>query len=199
MRLRSILQRGLAATAKLWPPVQLGYRWIHHAATILKNQPSHDAQQVRRRLRGLLGAIGRHRPDTGKLALAMTHFLKVSRSYWPGLFWCYEVPDLPRTNNDLEHLFGSNRYHERRATGRRNASPAMVLRGPVRLIAATATRITPRPAEDLAPANVDHWRTLRAQLEDRRHARVLRSRFRRNPAIYLQQLEQQLLQPTLPS
>ena len=23
--------------------------------------------------------------------------------------------DLPRTNNDLEHLFGSHRYHERRA------------------------------------------------------------------------------------
>src|SRR5262249_52409471 len=34
---------------------------------------------------------------------------RVSRSYWPGLFACYEVADLPRTNNDLEHFFGSHR------------------------------------------------------------------------------------------
>ncbi len=197
--MQSILRRGLTATAKLWPPVRRGYRWVHQAATILKNQPAHNARQVRRRLRGLLGAIARHRPRTGKLAPAMRHWLKVSRSYWPGLFWCYDVPDLPRTNNDLEHLFGSNRYHERRATGRRNASPAMVLRGPVRLLAATTTRIAPVAASDLAPANLDHWRTLRARLDDRRHARVLRSRFRRNPTAYLQQLEQELLKPTLPS
>jgi len=198
--LQSILRRGLATTAKLWPPVRRGYRWVHRAATILKNHPANDGQQVRRRLHGLPNAIARHRPQTGKLALAMAHVLKVSKSYRPGLFWCYDVPDLPRTNNDLEHLFGSNRYHERRATGRRNASPAMVLRGPVRLIAATTTRLTPpAAAADLAPADIDRWRTLRAQLEDRRHARVLRSRFRRDPTAYLRQLEEALLKPTLPS
>jgi len=34
---------------------------------------------------------------------------------------CYETADLPRTNNDLEHAFGSRRDHERRARGRRRA------------------------------------------------------------------------------
>jgi len=28
------------------------------------------------------------------------HLDTVSRSYWPGLFHCYVVPGLPRTNND---------------------------------------------------------------------------------------------------
>ena len=42
----------------------------------------------------------------------MKQFVKVTRSYWPGLFACYESSDLPRTNNDLEHTFGSHRYHE---------------------------------------------------------------------------------------
>src|SRR3712207_9435478 len=65
----------------------------------------------------------------------------------PGLFHCYAVPDLPRTNNGLEQLFGSQRYHERRATGRKAASPAAVLRGEVRLIAATATRLCPPRAD----------------------------------------------------
>ena len=57
-------------------------------------------------------------------------FLKVTKSYWKGLFRCYRFPrTLPRTNNDLEHHFGIARYDERRASGRRNASPAMVVRG----------------------------------------------------------------------
>ena len=142
------MHEALAATAHLWPPVRRGYRWFHRAAAILKDETGLAAKQVRRRLDGLLGAVRRHRPDDGgKLAAATAHFLKVTASYRPGLFHCYDVPGLPRTNNDLEHLFGSNRYHERRATGRRAASPAMVLRGPVRLVAATATRagVPPRP------------------------------------------------------
>ena len=77
-----------------------------------------------------------------------TNFAKVTRSYRPGLFHCCNVPGLPRTNNGLEQLFGSQRYHERRATGRKAASPAAVLRGEVRLIAATATRIRPPSGRD---------------------------------------------------
>jgi hypothetical protein len=57
---------------------------------------------------------------------SLKHFVKVTQSYWPGLFKCYESADLPRTNNDLEHAFGSHRYHERRASGRRRASPGLV-------------------------------------------------------------------------
>jgi hypothetical protein len=199
MRLESILQDALATTAKLFPAVRRGYRFVHQAAAILKNEAQHNSQQVRRRLCGLLGAVARHRPRTGKLAAAMAHFLKVSGSYWDGLFCCYDVADLPRTNNDLEHLFGSNRYHERRATGRRNASPAMVLRGPVRLIAATNTRLSPAAASDLAPNDINRWRMLRAELEERRRSRVLRSRFRRDLTGYLRRLEDQLLKLTLPA
>src|SRR3954451_15697204 len=74
---------------------------------------------------------------------------KVTRSYRPGLFHGYAVPDLPRTNNDLEHEFGSQRYHERRATGRKTASPAAVLRGEARLVAAIATRQRAPSGSDL--------------------------------------------------
>lgn len=36
----------------------------------------------------------------------------MSASYWPGIFHCYTVPDLPRTYNELEHFFGAARYHD---------------------------------------------------------------------------------------
>ena len=54
---------------------------------------------------------------------------KVTARWWPGLFERYSSADIPRTNNDLEHLFGSHRYHERRASGRKEASPGLVVMG----------------------------------------------------------------------
>ena len=143
--------------------------------------------------------MARHRASAGLLATTVDHFLKVARSYRPGLFHCYAVPDLPRTNNGLEQLFGSQRYHERRATGRRAASPAAVLRGGVRLIAATATRLRPPAVADLGRVSRDRWRELRQRLEQRRQARTLRTRFRRDPGAYLAALEQRACQPPLPT
>jgi hypothetical protein len=97
-------------------------------------------------------------------------------------------------------LFGSQRYHERRATGRsRAASPAAVLRGEVRLVAATATRLHPPTVAALGRVSRDRWSDLRGRLDQRRHARTLRARFRRDPATYLAALEQQACQPALPS
>jgi hypothetical protein len=172
---------------------------VHRAAHTLDNAAGEAADLVRRRFDGLVGAMARHRAGAGHLAEAVDHFRKVARSYRPGLFHCYAVPGLPRTNNGLEQLFGSQRYHERRATGRRGASPAAVLRGEVRLIAATATRLHPPTSRDLARVSRDRWRDLRQRLDQRRRARTLRTRFRRDPAAYLAALEQQVCQPALPT
>ena len=140
----------------------------------------------------------RRRAAAGPLAAAVDHFVKVTRSYWPGLFHCYTAADLPRTNNALEQLFGSHRYHERRATGRKGASPALVLRGSARLVAGLATRGREVTAADLAGADRSAWRGLRAALEERRLRRVDRHRFRRDPDAYLRRLEADLIQPGLP-
>jgi hypothetical protein len=193
-----LLRRGLDATASLWPDVRVAYGWVHRAAHILNNDAQSTDAAVKRRLQGLLGAMGQHQAKAGALAPAVGHFLKVSRSYWPGLFHCYSVPDLPRTNNELEQFFGAYRYHERRATGRKGASPAVVLRGSVRLVACAATRLRPFTGAELAPDTVSAWQELRQALETRRHQRTQRRRFRRDPATYLAQLEADVLQLILP-
>ena len=133
------------------------------------------------------------------LLAVVDHFCQVARSYRPGLFHCHAVADLPGTNNGLEQLFGSQRHHERRATGRRAASPAAVLRGEVRLIAATATRLHPPTPLDLGRDSRERRKDLRERLDQRRHARTLRTRFRRNPEAYLAALEQQACQQALPA
>ena len=198
-RLRRLIADALDRTRDLWPDIRRAYGWVHGAARILNNAAGLDAAAVARRFAGLVAAIGRHRAKAGTLAGAVDHFLKVTRSYRPGLFHGYAVAGLPRTNNGLERLFGSYRRHERRATGRKANSSATVPRGPVRLLAGLATRLRRRDAGDLAGADRQRWREVRASLERRRHARVLRARFRRDPAAYLSRLEQLLRQPALPA
>jgi hypothetical protein len=91
------------------------------------------------------------------------------------------------------------RYSERRASGRKGASPAMVVRGSVRVVAAIATPPEGFAAPEIRPADVEEWRTLRASLEKRRESRRAQLRFRRDPEAYLGRLEEQLLKQALPS
>jgi hypothetical protein len=200
VKLKGLIDRGLGATAALWPAIALAFAWVHKAASILGAEQDVEGPTVRRRLGGLLGAMAFHQDKAGRLASAVGHFLKVSKSYWGGLFACYDDADVPRTNNALEQLFGSQRYHERRASGRKSGSPSLVLRGPARLIAAVATRQRGAfTAEDLAGADRAEWAKLRQELEVRRQRRTQRRRFRRDPEGYLRDLEARLIQSGLPA
>jgi hypothetical protein len=113
------------------------------------------------------------------------------------LFACYGSADIPRTNNDLEHLFGSHRYHERRASGRKQASPGLVVSGPVRVLSGLATRLRPDEGLRLGPGYVEVWRQWRSRLEQRREVRRRQYRFRHDPEAYLKNLEGLALQLSL--
>jgi hypothetical protein len=196
--LKATVHGALATAGAAFAPLYLAFGWVHQAAHIL-GQVELDGAAVRKQLGGLLGAMRRHRASVGDLGSAVDHFVKVSRSYWPGLFACYDTADLPRTNNDLEQAFGSYRYHERRASGRKGAAPSLVLRGSAKLIAGLATRTCEVSPADLAGADREKWKRFRAELEERRQRRVDRRRFRREPTAYLKDLENKLNQSRLPA
>jgi hypothetical protein len=200
-RLRALLRRGLEETASLWPPVRAAYRWVHRVARLLETRADVPARAVRRRLSRLLTRIRQaaataETPGVGK---DLRRFVKVTKSYWPGLFACYGAAELPRTNNDLEHLFGSHRYHERRASGRKVASPGLVVLGSVRVVSGLATRLRPDEGLPLPSGYLAQWQRVRAELEKRREARRRQRRFRRAPITYLAKLEELCLQLSLPS
>jgi hypothetical protein len=199
--LRRLIERGLAETAPLWPPIRLCYSWVHQAARILANEEDRRVEDLRRDYRRLLCEMSSRKEEAGNLSGAVALFLKVTKSYWKGLFHCYRFPEgtLPRTNNDLEQHFGSVRYGERRASGRKGASPAMVVRGSVRAVAAVTTPPEGFNAAQIRPADIKEWRALRGSLDKRREARRAQLRFRRDPAAYLGRLEEQLLKQALPS
>jgi hypothetical protein len=177
----------------MWPAIRVAYGWVHQAARLLENEAALAGTEVRHRMDDLLAEIRDDQATVGTLQPAIAHFLKVSASYWPGLFHCYDVAGLPRTNNALEQFFGSVRYHQRRASGRIHASAATVVRGSVRALAATATRLHLFSEYELRHPNLERWTSLRHSLEVRHEARRQQGRFRKNPTAYLAALELRLL------
>ena len=193
------LTKGLAETAALWSDVRKGYEWVYRAAHILTNDTQQNAADVRQAYETLLAEMEQAPSSSDVLTTMITTFRKVTTSYWPGLFHCYDVADLPRTNNDLEQYFGSARYHERRTTGRKSVSPGYVVRGAVRVVASVGSRLYHFCGAELRPVEITRWRTLRKELDDRHEARRKQYRFRKSPECYLLALEEQLLKQNLPT
>lgn len=192
------MQRGLKQTEALWPAIKQAYAWLHQAAHILANSEGQAQTVLKEEYERLLSTMRQQQDQLGNLAPAVTHFCKVTASYWEGLFACYQVKELPRTNNGLEQYFGTARHTERRVTGRKRASPTLVVRGSVRVVAAGASRLLTVSVAQLQLTDEKAWRTLRQQLEYRHEARRMQLRFRRDPDAYLAALEQCLLTPSLP-
>jgi hypothetical protein len=193
------LEKGLTQTTALWSDVQQGYTWVYRAAHILSNDEKQAAVQVRHIYEDLLTEMEQTSTPSETLATMLSTFRKVTTSYWSGLFHCYDISDLPRTNNALEQYFGSARYHERRATGRKRASPGVVVRGSVRIVASVASRLHSFSGAELCSTNLTRWRTIRRELNHRHEARRMQRRFRTSPESYLAALEKKLIKESLPT
>ncbi len=196
--LHRLLRRGLQKTEQMWPALEKAYALLHQAAHVLANHENQSGQAVRERYEQVLRTMREQQASLGPLGEAISTFLKVTESYWPGLFHCYDLADLPRTNNELEQCFGAVRYGERRASGRRGAMAALVVRGPVRVLTALALRRQCFLPRALVLHDPEAWDSMREQLTFRREARRQQLRFRKDPAAYLAALEEILLQTSLP-
>jgi len=167
---------------------------VHQAAEILANQQQHTGTRVRERSLAHVRQKQKQKVDMEPLGEAIEHFCHITDNFAAGLFQCYDVEGLPRTNNDLEQCFGVARVHERRATGRRGAIPGVVVRGSVRVMTAVVTKEQTFSAEELQPSDYQRWRDLRMHLQQGEETRRQQFRFRKDPAAYLAALEAQLLE-----
>jgi uncharacterized protein (DUF934 family) len=188
-------------TKNLWPEVREGFGLLKEMAEVLRNDELLWGREVRQRFDVVVDRIQQasqkaHERGEEKLSEALEHFVKVSGSYKPGLFHCFDVADVPATNNDLEQFFGSMRHHERRVSGRKKGSASLVLRGSVRAVALVATRLKDITAEDLVVSDLQQWQEKREELRRRRNRRAQQMQFRRKPDAYLKQLEDLLAQAT---
>jgi hypothetical protein len=195
--LKQLLQKGLQATEALFAQVRPLFALLLQGAEVLSNKEEGTAEKVRTRFEVFLQQVRASAEQAEAGRAALLHFLKVTQSYAPHLFFCYQIADVPKTNNALEQAFGKVRAGERRATGRKGAIPGLVVRGPVRVTAALATRLYLFSGEELLPDDLARWRQLRSEISTRQEARRKQFRFRKDPMAYLARLEDQLSQMSL--
>ena len=67
----------------------------------------------------LVGLVTRNTLDLEDQRV-VEHINQIFRSFWWGLFTCYAVEGLPRTNNELERFIRQIRMGNRRVSGRKN-------------------------------------------------------------------------------
>jgi Transposase, Mutator family len=153
------LQAALAPFAQTHQELQQGAAWLRDIAYILEPVPSRplNAEHVAGPLRDYLDTVRRWPQATPTLSQFALHLDTVSRSYWSGLFHCYDVPGLPRTNNELESRFRDTRRRLLRITGQKGLTQRTLQRqGAWELLPQPLTEAKIRdalrhtPTEDLA-------------------------------------------------
>lgn len=193
------LQSALSPFAKTYEAFQQGAAWLHDIAYILAPPATQTptGEQVAGQLRTYLNTLLSRPDDTSTLPGFAWHLDKVSRSYWPGLFHCYDVPGLPRTNNELESRFRDTGRHILRITGQKGLTQRTLQRqGAWELLPRPPTEpqlldaLRRTPSEDLSQE--------RQRFAEHRQRFRLQSRSLRQTQAQFNQLHQRwsTLQPT---
>jgi hypothetical protein len=193
------LQAALFPLAQTYEDFQQGAAWLRDIAYILEPTAPQTVRgaQVAGQLRDYLDTVLWWPNVTPTLEAFGRHLDKVSRSHWPGLFHCYDMPGLPRTNNELESHFRDTGRRLLRTTGQKGLTQRTLQRqGAWELLPRPPTEAQLRdavcqtPAADLAQE--------RQRFATHRQRFRLQSRSLKQTQAQFNQLRQQwsTLQPT---
>lgn len=137
------LQTALLPFADEYRDLQQGATWLREIDRVL--EPPDDrpttSGQVAQQLRSYLDDLLNLSDLPSPLDAFPRHLDKVSTSYWPGLFHCYDLAQLPRTNNDLESRFRDGQRRLLRTTGQKGQTRRTLQR-------LGAWELLPRPATE---------------------------------------------------
>lgn len=104
--------------------------WLKKIASILEpdGKPPRSGQQVRQELFAFLQEVQATRTADPFLRRTFNAILKTTLRYAPGLFHCYDIPNLPRTNNDRESEFRDLHRRLLRTTGQKGLTHRILQR-----------------------------------------------------------------------
>jgi hypothetical protein len=187
------LQAALAPLAARVAEVQVGADWLARITSVLSaaTEPAPTAAAVAAQLQTCLSQLD-HEPVPPDLVVFRQHLQKVSRSYWPGLFHCYDHPDIPRTNNGMESHFRDTQRRILRTTGQKGRTRRILHRsGAWELIPHPETEAASLAAlRQIAPTDLA---TEQQRMQQHAERFRLHTRAPRQTKARLDQLEQQWL------
>ena len=147
--------------------------WLHGITDILdpENNPPRSGEQVRQELFTYLDDISQEIQVHPRLPAFYQKIHQTTLNYASGLFHCYDLHSLPRTNNDRESEFRDLNRRLLRTTGQKGLSRRIILRQ-------GAWELIPRPdsirdtIRALSQVEQDDFR------QERQRIRTHRNRFR---------------------
>ena len=129
-QLQTGLQQALATVQADYALLRQAGDWLQQLAALLDpdGQPRRTGAEVRREFEAYLAQIAQDSAAAPRLCEFSAAIAKVSRSYAPGLFFTYDVPGLPRTNNDRESEFRNLNRRLLRTTGQKGLTRRILQR-----------------------------------------------------------------------
>lgn len=88
------------------------------------------ARQVKQEVNQFLKKLEQEAVRSPSEAKVIACIVKAVRHRWWGLFTCYQIADVPSSNNDLETFFKDMKHHQRRITGRKSVQEFILRYGP---------------------------------------------------------------------
>jgi hypothetical protein len=148
---------------------------------------------VRARVEQVLDALTT-RCQAGELATwlhpKVAYLVTVLRRLGDGLYHCYDVPGLPRTDNDMEQFYRRVKTEQRRITGRKRADAFVVRVGGFAVYATAASTLAETTLRaQLSAVPADEWQQERVTLRANQDRQAKMRRFRLHRDAYLTDLE----------
>lgn len=192
------IREALLAFEEEYTTIAEGYSWVLDISDILdKRLPEPGAEPpdkplsatVQAELEAYLTGLEK-RSDLNPTLLAFRrHLRNLTKRYAPGLFHCYDIPGLPRTNNNLESLFGRVRRQTRRTSGPYHARQRLHEQGAWLLFDLVEGEC--EQVQRLQRVPLTEWRDERQRMQAHLATFTDNRRFCRQPTTYLAQLETQ--------
>jgi hypothetical protein len=124
VQLHQGLREALRRVEKEYEKIQQLTVWLFHIADILDpdEKAPRTGDAVRAALFVYLEALQQHTQGDSEMGGFTLHFYDLTSRYAPGLFHTYDIPGLPRTNNDRESEFRDLRRRLLMTTGQQGAT-----------------------------------------------------------------------------
>ena len=173
-----------------------GYTWVLDISAILDVPlPEPEAEPpdtslsstVRAQLDAYLEQLYQRTDLCASLLAFRKHLLALTKRYAPGLFHCYDIPGLPRTDNDLESLFGRVRRQSLLTSGPHHAKQRLHEEGAWLLFDVVSNEH--KQVRRLQRVPLEDWRDERQRIRKHKATFTDDRRFRRQSSKYLAELE----------
>lgn len=128
--LRTGLRQALTAVRSDYAEIHQAAAWLEELALILDpdRHPARRGKTVRKEWQASLDRMEADAPPSPRLTEWSATIRRVSESYAPGLFYTYDIPGLPRTNNGRESEFRDLRRRLLGTTGQVGATKRLLQR-----------------------------------------------------------------------